>query len=337
MLHTRIDASSRVVPIDIKANIWGVGAIDRGNSVTERIDRIEGVLIGLAAGDALGAGYEFGPPVTGPVEMIGGGRFGWEPGEWTDDTQMAICVAENSSPGTIDLTHLGDRFIEWAKECTDIGNQTRAVLSRAATGDELPQISLNHHKGNPHHSAGNGSLMRTGPVALPFLGDRDAIARVAREVSDLTHADPICGEACILWNTAVGAAIDSGTLPDVRNGLDLIPESSRAHWVSLIEQAESQPPGTFTPNGWVVTAFQAAWSSITHTTQGPNHYSNGVTQAVRIGNDTDTVAAIAGTLLGAAYGASAIPMEWTSMLHGWPGYTVEDLKSLALQATGNPR
>ncbi|MEN8165839.1 MAG: ADP-ribosylglycohydrolase family protein, partial [Acidobacteriota bacterium] len=96
-----------------------------------RNDPIEGVLLGLAAGDALGAGYEFGPPVTGPVEMIGGGPFGWEPGEWTDDTQMAICVAENSSPGEIDLDAVGDRFIAWANECNDIGVQTRAVLSRA--------------------------------------------------------------------------------------------------------------------------------------------------------------------------------------------------------------
>jgi ADP-ribosyl-[dinitrogen reductase] hydrolase len=326
-----------VVPLHIKANILEFETIGQGSSVNDRMNRIEGALVGLATGDALGAGYEFGPPVTGPVEMIGGGPFGWEPGEWTDDTQMAICIAENSSPATIDLTDVGDRFIEWADECNDIGNQTRAVLSQATAGDGLLQISLDHYRGNPRHSAGNGSLMRTGPVALPFLGDRDAIARVARDVSDLTHADPVCGEACVLWSTAVGTAIDSGKLPDVRDGLDLIPKSRRAHWISLIEQAESQTPGTFTPNGWVITAFQAAWSSITHTTPGPNHYFDGVTQAVRIGNDTDTVAAIAGTLLGAAYGASAIPMEWTSMLHGWPGYAVEDLKSLALQATGNPR
>ena len=305
--------------------------------MTDRVDRIEGVLVGLAAGDALGAGYEFGPPVTGPVEMIGGGPFGWEPGEWTDDTQMAICIAENSAPEAIDLDAVGDRFIKWARECNDIGNQTRAVLSRATTGSELLHISLDHHRANPRHSAGNGSLMRTGPVALPFLEDRDAIARTVRDVSDLTHADPACGDACILWSIAIDTAIDSGKLPDIRDGLGLIPESRRDHWIGLIEQAETQEPGTFTPNGWVITAFQAAWSSITHTNLGTRHFRDGVTQAVRIGNDTDTVAAIAGTLLGATYGASAIPEDWTAILHGWPGHTVENLETLALQAAGDSR
>lgn len=305
--------------------------------MTHRADRVKGVLVGLAAGDALGAGYEFGPPVTGSVEMIGGGPFGREPGEWTDDTQMAICIAENSAPEAIDLDAVGDRFIEWARECNNIGNQTRAVLSQATAGSELLHISLDHHRVNPRHSAGNGSLMRTGPAALPFLGDRDEIARTARDVSDLTHADPACGDACILWSIAIDTAIDSGKLPDIRDGLDLIPESRRDHWIGLIEQAETQEPGTFTPNGWVITAFQAAWSSIAHTNPGTRHFRDGVTQAVRIGNDTDTVAAIAGTLLGATYGASAIPEDWTAILHGWPGHTVENLETLALQAAGDSR
>ncbi len=304
---------------------------------TQREDRIAGVLIGLAAGDALGAGYEFGPPVTGPVEMIGGGPFGWEPGEWTDDTQMAICIAEGSTPGHIDLDAVGDRFIEWAREARDIGNQTRAVLSRAANGSDLLRIAQDHHRAHPRHSAGNGSLMRTGSVALPYLGDRDAIAGSACDVSDLTHADPTCGDACILWSVAIGTAVESGELPDPRDGLDLIPAARREKWLELIEQAEAQEPVTFTPNGWVITAFQAAWSSITHTVPGPNHFSDGVTQAVRIGHDTDTVAAIAGTLLGTIYGASAIPSEWTSILHGWPGHDIEDLKTLALHAAGGSR
>lgn len=96
-----------------------------------RNDRIAGVLVGLAAGDALGAGYEFGPAFEGPVSMIGGGPFGWEPGEWTDDTQMAICIAEQAATGNLDPSTVGDRFIAWAHEATDIGNQTRAVLSQA--------------------------------------------------------------------------------------------------------------------------------------------------------------------------------------------------------------
>ena len=97
-------------------------------------NRAAGVLVGLAAGDALGAGYEFGPAFDGPVAMIGGGPFGWEHGEWTDDTQMALCIAEQAATGDLDLDALGDRFIAWANEANDIGNQTRAMLSASRNG-----------------------------------------------------------------------------------------------------------------------------------------------------------------------------------------------------------
>ena len=94
-------------------------------------DRIAGALVGLAAGDALGAGYEFGPPPAEIVPMKGGGPFGWEPGEWTDDTQMAICIAEEAATGSLDPVAVGDRFLGWVREASDVGVQTRAVLDGA--------------------------------------------------------------------------------------------------------------------------------------------------------------------------------------------------------------
>lgn len=300
-------------------------------------DRIAGVLVGLATGDALGAGYEFGPAVTGPVGMIGGGPFNWESGEWTDDTQMAICVAEESSPGTIDISAVGDRFIAWASKANDVGNQTRAVLSQADSGADLTKISLGYHARHPQNSAGNGSLMRTAVVALAFLGDPVAAAAGAIAVSGLTHADPRCADACVLWTVAVSAAVASGEIPDLRDGLERLPRTRRDAWSELIAAAEEQPPGAFTPNGYVTTAFQAAWSSITHTAAGSDHFRSGVTQAVRIGDDTDTVAAIAGALLGGVYGASAIPDDWIEVLHGWPGYDTPDLTRIAHRAAGTPR
>ncbi|MCJ7779545.1 MAG: ADP-ribosylglycohydrolase family protein, partial [Acidimicrobiia bacterium] len=154
--------------------------------MSARNDRAAGVLVGLAAGDSLGAGYEFGTAFEGPVEMKGGGPFGWEPGEWTDDTQMAICIAEQAATGDLDLDALGDRFSAWASEATDIGNQTRAVLSRAIDGSDLPAVAAEYFRERPTHAAGNGSLMRTGPVALAYLGDRDRIAEAAAEISALT-------------------------------------------------------------------------------------------------------------------------------------------------------
>ena len=300
-----------------------------------RVDRIEGTLVGMAVGDALGAGYEFGPPVTGSVEMHGDGPFGFESGEWTDDTQMAICIAQATIGGVIDLTDAGNRFIAWASGANDVGAQTRRVLSKAASGEELPSISAVYHAANPHNSAGNGSLMRTAPVALPYLGSGlESVAKVATEVSDLTHADPQCAEACVLWSCAIATAIESGQVPPIGIGMDFIDPPRRDKWAGIIQAAESKDPNTFNPNGYVVAAFQAAWSSIAHTTPGPKHYREGVVRAIRIGSDTDTVAAIAGGLLGAAYGVDGIPDEWLIQAHGWPGIRIAELRDLARTAAG---
>ena len=301
-----------------------------------RNDRIVGVLVGLAAGDALGAGYEFGPAFDGPVDMKGGGPFNWEVGEWTDDTQMAICIAETLATGTLDLAAIGDRFIKWSTECTDIGNQTRAVLSMANSGSDLPDIAAAHHEVNPHNSAGNGSLMRTGPVALAFLGDNAAIAEAATTISALTHADPLANEACVLWSIAIAQAVETGEIPDIRAGLDCLPAARTDMWEDIITAAETEDPRSFNPNGFVVTALQAAWSSIIQTPvpdRTADHLRLVLENTVRIGHDTDTTAAIAGSMLGAIYGVSAIPLEWKAIMHGWPGLTTRDLVRLAALST----
>lgn len=302
-----------------------------------QIDRATGALLGLAVGDALGAGYEFEPDPTPDADMIGGGPFGFAPGEWTDDTQMAICVAEEAATGHLDPSAVGERFLAWFREGQrDVGNQTSAVLSRATDGNELARIAAEHFVRNPSSSAGNGSLMRTAPVALAHLGDDDAIAEAARAISNLTHADPLAGDACVLWCVGIDRAVREARLDGVRDGLDLLPETSRAQWSALLDEAESEPPRTFRRNGYVVTALQAAHAAV-HQTPVPedepcSHLPDALRATVHIGHDTDTVAAIAGALLGARWGASAVPFAWRRKLHGWPGYRACDLRRLAVLA-----
>jgi ADP-ribosyl-[dinitrogen reductase] hydrolase len=301
-----------------------------------QLDRAVGAVLGLAAGDALGAGYEFTyPGPDEPIEMRGGG-LGWQPGEWTDDTQMAICVLEEAVGGELEPDRVGDRFIAWySRGPNDVGMQTRWVLGGASSGSELTDRAAQYCEENPK-CAGNGSLMRTAPVALAFLGDADAMVRAARAVSDLTHGDPMCADACVLWCLAVDHAIRHGAF-DIRVGVARLPGERRGEWVRIIAEAEDRPASSFSENGWVVTAFQAAWAAIiqTPTTKGAQvHVRHALVAAVRIGGDTDTVAAIAGSLLGARWGASAIPEEWLGVLNGWPGYTVRDLRALAEAAVG---
>jgi ADP-ribosyl-[dinitrogen reductase] hydrolase len=298
------------------------------------LDRAVGTILGLAAGDALGAGYEFTHPGPDePIEMRGGG-LGWAPGEWTDDTQMAICVLEEAVGGPIDPHRVGDRFLAWyARGPTDVGMQIRWVLAGARSGADLADRAAAYCRNNPR-CAGNGSLMRTAPVALAHLGDPAALAETARAVSDLTHGDPMCGDACVLWCRAIAHAVGEEGF-DIRVGLDLVPGGRRGEWERIIAEAEAAPPAAFSDNGWVVTAFQAAWAVIVATPgEGTVHLRDALVAAVRIGGDTDTVAAIAGSLLGARWGAAAIPGEWLRVLNGWPGYTVDELAALVEATVG---
>ncbi|MFP4234593.1 MAG: ADP-ribosylglycohydrolase family protein, partial [Nitriliruptoraceae bacterium] len=185
----------------------------------------------------------------------------------------------------------------------------------------------------------NGALMRTAPVALAHLGDDAAIARAAREVAALTHADPLAGDSCVLWCVAIDRAVREGRLDGITDGLAAIDRSRRARWAAALEDAVTRPPGGFAPNGFTVTALQAAYAAVAQTPvpagEPARHLPDALDAAVRIGDDTDTVAAIAGSLLGARWGAAAIPEAWRQMLHGWPGLRASDLARLALR-TASP-
>lgn len=307
---------------------------------TER-DRAVGTLVAAACGDALGAGYEFGPSLAPsvPVAMIGGGLGDFAPGEWTDDTCMAVPIAQALAAG-LDLRSdegqdaIVAGWLEWFRGGPkDVGIQIGSVF-RAAGGSTAAHVraaAADHFVRKPDRSAGNGALMRTAPVGLANL-PLDGIAEAARAVNNLTHADPVSAEACVIWSVAISHAVRHGTFDGVRLALDLLPPDRTGYWSARLDEAETSPAPSFSNNGWVVHALQAAWAAISQTpvpADAPTtHVRAALENAVRVGHDTDTVACIAGGLLGARWGASAIPVEWTSILHGWPGLRADDLRRL---------
>jgi ADP-ribosylglycohydrolase len=180
--------------------------------------------------------------------------------------------------------------------------------------------------------------MRTAPVALAYLDNPDGLTEAATSLSALTHFDPEAAEAAVLWCHAIRHGVLCGEI-DARVGLSAFAVQRRTVWAERLDVAERSSPADFANNGWVVEALQAAWSSIA-TTAIPDddpdaqvlrtdHLRLALQNAVRGGRDADTVAAIAGGLLGAVWGASAVPAEWRSILHGWPGSTAGDLIDLA--------
>lgn len=337
----------------------------------QQMHRAAGVLLTMASGDALGAGYEFAGPYPDDMEVLmeGGGPFDWRPGEWTDDTQMALVIADVAISG-VDLRSVAaldaicTGWIGWMASAADVGAQTRSVLSSVAragppTASELLAESSRLHE-RTGHTAGNGSLMRTAPVALAYLDDPEGLTEAATTISSLTHFDPEAAEACVLWCHLIRHAVLTGEL-DAPRALGALAEDRAEVWQARLKSAESMHPADFTANGWVVEALQAAWCSIVTTansvnaapalatggvaTSGEHHRGGGsrgpeqgsatatdashvqraLEAAVRGGRDTDTVAAIAGALLGARYGASAVPAQWRRILHGWPGLRARDL------------
>jgi ADP-ribosylglycohydrolase/predicted protein tyrosine phosphatase len=314
------------------------------------MDRVAGVLLGAACGDALGAGYEFGPPLPPEVAVTMRGGNGFAPGEWTDDTAMTVAIAHATAAGhdlrTRDgLDAVAEQFLVWYRSGpTDIGLQTRAVLRNAGVGGAaMARASAEFYAANPVRGAGNGALMRTAPVALAFLGDDDeaGLVEAAQAVGALTHADPVSQEACALWCLAIRHAVLQGAF-DVRGGLAYLPDDRVEYWEDRLDEAEASQPKDFEHNGWVVEALQAAWSAIATTPVPPDapdlgsfpaqHLRLATEAAVRGGRDADTVAAIAGALLGARWGASAIPAQWRRTIFGWPGYRARDLVRLGIHS-----
>ena len=280
--------------------------------VTE-VERYRGALLGLAVGDALGTTLEFKRPGTfEPIsEIVGGGPFGLKPGEWTDDTSMALCLAESliECRGFDPIDQL-ERYVDWWQnghlsstgECFDIGNTTYAALECFhRTGRPCGQTS--------EYSAGNGSIMRLAPVPMFYANDRDKAIEFAAQSSATTHAadEPIgaCRYMAGLMVLALrGASKESILSPPSLDGLP-----DRIGRVANGSFKIAQPP-EIRGTGYVVNSLEAAlwafWNS--------DNFADGARLAVNLGNDADTTGAVYGQIAGAFYGECGIPNRWRDIV-----------------------
>ncbi|MDB5098191.1 MAG: ADP-ribosylation/Crystallin [Cyanobacteria bacterium RYN_339] len=283
------------------------------------LDRFRGALLGLATGDAVGTTVEFQPPGSFPplTDMIGGGVFKLEPGQWTDDTSMALCLATSLlNKGGFDPVDQLQHYLRWRDHgefssngrCFDIGNATNAALS-AFVQDQLP------FPGDRFPDAGgNGTLMRLAPIPMFFARTPAKALSWAVESARVTHGAPEGKDACRYFAGLILGALQGVSREDLlAPNYCPVPEVLTLH--PLHPKVAAVAAGSFkhaevSAGGYVVTSLEAAlWAF--HQAEDFRH---GCLLAANLGDDADTVAAIYGQLAGAYFGVEGIPAEWLAKL-----------------------
>jgi ADP-ribosyl-[dinitrogen reductase] hydrolase len=274
-------------------------------------DRSRGCLLGLAIGDAVGTAVEFrGRGTFEPLtDMAGGGPFGLLPGQWTDDTSMALCLATSLvERGGFDPIDQMNRYCRWADTgymsstgvCFDIGLTVASALRRY------------QRDGNPYagssdpNTAGNGCIMRLAPIPMYFCPDLDEVGRYAEDSARTTHGARECLDACRLLAGIICRALLGQSKNDVMLGDAGSFVSGEAIAAiacgSYLERSERNIRGS----GYVVQSLEAAMWAFART----DTFEGAILAAANLGDDADTTAAVCGQVAGAFYGEQGIPRRW---------------------------
>lgn len=300
----------------------------------DTLQRYKGALLGLACGDAVGTTLEFKRPGSfSPIDdMVGGGPFNLQPGDFTDDTSMALCLAESLvEKQGFDPADQMQRYLRWYQDgylsstghCFDIGTTTRAaLLAFEQTGEP--------YSGSTHPTAaGNGSIMRLAPVPMAYANQPRLALERAADSSRTTHGAVAAVDACRYFAGLITGAllgVDKETLlsahycpvPDYWQAQPLAPEIDAVAAGSFKRLQPPQPASGGLPSpepviqgsGYVVKSLEAAlWAFYRSTT-----FAEGCLLAVNLGDDADTTGAVYGQLAGAYYGEAALPAKWREKL-----------------------
>jgi ADP-ribosyl-[dinitrogen reductase] hydrolase len=293
---------------------------DQGSSsltpqTTPDPDRFRGCLLGLAAGDAVGTSAEFMPrgsfpPITG---MQGGGPFALNPGEWTDDTSMALCLAHSLvEVGGFDAADQMRRYCDWQERgymssngrCFDIGITVSRALERfRRTGEPFSGSS------DPR-TAGNGSIMRLAPIPMALHGQPELLNQWCADSSRTTHAASECLEACVLLGRMLQRALRGESKEQILFS-ELSHDFSQTSIRLLAEgHYRAHAPEVLRGSGYVIRSLEAAlwcfWST--------DNFEEAILTAANLGEDADTTAAVCGQLAGAHYGGRGLPPQWIETL-----------------------
>jgi ADP-ribosyl-[dinitrogen reductase] hydrolase len=310
--------------------------------MTEIKDKFRGSFLGLAVGDALGTSVEFMSPGTfEPVAgMRGGGVFKLKPGQWTDDTSLALCLAESLVEcKEFNAEDQMKRYLRWydhgymssTGSCFDIGSTTAHALNKFRETGNPFSGSIDRFR------AGNGSIMRLAPVPLLYSAYPEKVVFYSGESSRTTHGSELAVDACrymgaIIVGLANGSAkeeILSSLYSPVKGLWEKEPLCREISEVASGSFKKKNPP-EIKGTGYVVESLEAAlWAFY-----NSSSFEEGCLMAVNLGNDADTTGAVYGQIAGVYYGADAIPKKWLDVLA--MRETIEDLADRLLKVTSQP-
>lgn len=304
------------------------------------LERFRGCLLGLAVGDAVGTTVEFQPRGSfSPVaDMVGGGPFQLAPGQWTDDTSMALCLAASLvDRGGFDAVDQMNRYCDWYESgylsstgtCFDIGNTVhQALLHYKRSGDPF--------SGSTHpRSAGNGCLMRLAPVPLFYFPDPDYTLYFAGESARTTHGAAECIDASRLFAEMLRRALAGASKTEILCGIQPDIIASPSIRTIAAGNYRSKTVDQIRGTGYVVDSLEAALWCFWTTAD----YEQAVLTAANLGDDADTTAAICGQLAGAYYGEPSIPARWLNQLAMKPTITTlaEQLYAASQHSVSSPK
>ena len=277
-------------------------------------DKFEGALVGLAVGDAVGTTLEFKPrgtfiPIT---DMEGGGPFRLRVGEWTDDTSMALCLANSL------IQHKGfnpedqmNRYCNWWRvgymsstgDCFDIGGTVMSAL------DNYIEHADPFSGSTDEDTAGNGSLMRLVPIPIFYASNKELAVKYAGESSRTTHGAAECIDSCRLFTSLIIESYNAASKEAIFEQCAYQPYAP-----SVIEIANrsfmSKSYQELTGSGYVIESLESAlWCFM-----NSDNFEEAILLSANIGNDADTTAAICGQIAGAYYGFSGIPEKWSNAI-----------------------
>jgi ADP-ribosyl-[dinitrogen reductase] hydrolase len=246
--------------------------------------------------------------------MVGHGTWNQPAGTITDDTEQALCITRSlAQHQEFAPADIAERFVAWYDSGPfDIGGMTRRSLTQLKHGDTWDEAGQHVWENSPEgQNAGNGSVMRCPPLAIPYATDWDRLAEVSRQSSQITHADPRCTEACAVLNLTVAGLFEGADAP-LQDALDYVDSDAPAELLMALEPlARGDAPDTLETSGYVVHSLQTAL----HDGLVADSAEDAIVTAVNRGGDADTIGAIAGAVAGARFGASQLPDRWLAAIN----------------------